>query len=200
MYRYCIECFYIISIESIKDSDGNEYYEVPYLAQDIIFKETENIGTNDPDLLGFNNQTPYLLKIIKSTRRFVTRFKANNQLDIQFGAGSSDKADEQIIPNPDNIGLGIKDGRSKLDVAYDPSNFLMTKAYGQVPSNTTLTVKYVVGGGIISNVNANTITNIETLFTSNQPNLNGALKQFVKTSIAVNNVEAARGGGDGDSV
>ena len=190
----------IISIESIKDSDDNEYYEVPYLAQDLIFQEVENIGTNDPELLGYNNQTPYLLKIIKSARRFVTRFKANNQLELQFGAGNSDKADEQIIPNPDNIGLGIKDGRSKLDTAYDPSNFLMTKAYGQVPSNTTLTVKYVVGGGISSNVNANTITEVDTLFTSNNPNLNSSLLNFVKTSIAVNNVEAARGGGDGDSI
>lgn len=190
----------IISIESIKDSDDNEYYEVPYLAQDLIFQEVENIGTNDPDLLGYNNQTPYLLKIIKSARRFVTRFKANNQLELQFGAGNSDKADEQIIPNPDNIGLGIKDGRSKLDTAYDPSNFLMTKAYGQVPANTTLTVKYVVGGGINSNVNANTITKVDTLFTSNNPNLSLPLISFVKSSVAVNNVEAAKGGGDGDSI
>lgn len=190
----------IISIESIKDADGNEYYEVPYLAQDLIFEEQENLGTNDPELLGFNNQTPYLLKIKKSSRRFVSRFKANNQLEIQFGAGNSDKADEQIIPNPDNIGLGIKDGRSKLDTAYDPSNFLMTKAYGQVPSNTTLTVKYIIGGGINSNVNANTITETDTIFSSNNPNLNGSLLNFVKTSIAVNNPEAAKGGGDGDSI
>ena len=190
----------IISIESIKDADGNEYYEVPYLAQDLIFQQVENVGTNDPELLGFNGETPYLLKTLKSSRRFVSRFKANNQLEIQFGAGSSDKADEQIIPNPDNIGLGIKDGRSKLDTAYDPSNFLMTKAYGQVPSNTTLTVTYLVGGGITSNVNANTITDIDTLFLSNEPNLNGSLLNFVKTSIAVNNVEAAKGGGDGDSI
>ena len=190
----------IISIESITDSDGNEYYEVPYLAQDTIFQQVENIGTNDPELLGLNNQTPYLLKIIKSSRRFVARFKANNQLEIQFGAGSSDKADEQIIPNPDNIGLGIKDGRSKLDTAYDPSNFLMTRAYGQVPSNTTLTVKYLVGGGIASNVNANTITEVDTLLISNNPNLNGSLLNFVKTSVAVNNLEAAKGGGDGDSI
>jgi len=190
----------IISIESVVDSNGNKYHEVPYLAQDIIFQEEENIGTNDPELLGYNGETPYLLKIIKSSRRFVSRFKANNQLEIQFGAGNSDKADEQIIPNPDNIGLGIKDGRSKLDTAYDPSNFLMTKAYGQVPSNTTLTVSYLVGGGITSNVNANTITQIDTLFTSNNPNLNGSLLNFVKTSIAVNNPEAAKGGGDGDSI
>ena len=190
----------IISIESIIDADGNEYYEVPYLAQDIIFQEVENTGTNDPELLGFNNQTPYLLKIIKSSRRFVSRFKANNQLEIQFGAGNSNKADEQIIPNPDNIGLGIKDGRSKLNTAFDPSNFLKTKAYGQVPANTTLTVKYVVGGGINSNVNANTITEVGTLLTANNPNLNGSLLNFVRSSVAVNNVEAAKGGGDGDSI
>ena len=190
----------IISIESITDSDGNEYYEVPYLAQDIIFQEVENTGTNDPELEGFNGETPYLLKIIKSARRFVSRFKANNQLEIQFGAGNSDKADEQIIPNPDNIGLGIKDGRNKLNTAFDPSNFLLTKAYGQVPANTTLTVKYVVGGGIRSNVSANTITQIDTLYTSNEPNLNNSLQQFVRSSIAVNNPEAAKGGGNGDSI
>ena len=190
----------IISIESITDSDGNEYYEVPYLAQDTIFQQVENVGTNDPELLGFNGETPFLLKIIKSSRRFVARFKSNNQLEIQFGAGNSDKADEQIIPNPDNIGLGIKDGRSKLNTAYDPSNFLMTRAYGQVPSNTTLTVKYLVGGGITSNVNVNTITEADTLLISNNPNLNGSLLNFVKTSVAVNNPEAAKGGGDGDSI
>ena len=190
----------IISIESITDSDNNEYFEVPYLAQDTIFQQVENVGTNDPELLGFNNQTPYLLKVLKTSRRFVSRFKANNQMEIQFGAGSSDKADEQIIPNPDNIGLGIKDGRSKLDTAYDPSNFLMTKAYGQVPANTTLTVKYITGGGVSSNVNANTITEVDTLFTSNNPNLNRNLLDFVRTSVAVNNPEAAKGGGDGDSV
>ena len=190
----------IISIESIIDADGNEYYEVPYLAQDIIFQEVENTGTNDPELLGFNNETPYLLKIIKSARRFVSRFKANNQLEIQFGAGNSDKADEQIIPNPDNIGLGIKDGRSKLNAAFDPSNFLKTKAYGQVPANTTLTVKYIVGGGINANVNANTITQVNSILTANNPNLNNSLLNFVKSSVAVNNLESAKGGGDGDSI
>ena len=146
-----------ISIESVVDSEGNNWNEVPYLAQDTIFEEIENTGANDPTLNGYNGQTPYLIKLKKASRRFVTRLKANNELEIQFGAGTSDKADEQIIPNPDNIGLGIKDGRSKLDVAYDPSNFLYTKAYGQVPANTTLTVTYLVGGGLNSNVNSDTI-------------------------------------------
>ncbi len=190
----------VISIESVIDTDGNSYSEVPYLAQDTIFEEAENTGANDPVLSGYNQQTPYLLKLKKVPRRFVSRVKTDNTLELQFGAGISDKADEDIIPNPDNIGLGIKDGRSKLDVAYDPSNFLYTKAYGQVPSNTTLTVTYLVGGGLESNVSSNTITKIEQLNTFNKPNINNALLDFIKSSVAVTNPEKAVGGGVGDSV
>ena len=190
----------IISIESVTDTNGNKYYEVPYLAQDTIFEEVENTGANDPELNGFNQQTPYLLKVKKVPRRFVARHKTDNTLELQFGAGISDKADEDIIPNPDNIGLGIKDGRSKLDAAYDPSNFLYTKAYGQIPSNTTLTVTYLTGGGLESNVNSNTITQINTLKTFNKPNINNALLNFIKSSVAVSNPQKAIGGGAGDTV
>ena len=59
-------------------------------------------------------------------RRFVSRFTSETNCEIQFGAGTLTKSDEDIIPNPNNIGLGINDGRSGLDRAYDPSNFLFT--------------------------------------------------------------------------
>ena len=190
----------IISIEKMVDSDGNEYHEVPYLAQDTIFEETANNAANDPDLHQYNQSTPFLLKLKKAPRRFVTRFKENNELQIQFGAGISDKADEEIIPNPDNIGLGIKEGRSKLDVAYDPSNFLYTRAYGQAPSNTTLTVTYIVGGGLSSNVGSNTITERGALKLITNPNVNIGLADFCKQSVISNNVEAARGGGTGETI
>ena len=190
----------IISIESIIDSEGNTWSEVPYLAQDTIFEEVENIKANDSELYHYHSQTPYLLKLKKSSRRFISRFKTNNQLEIQFGAGTSDKADEEIIPNPDNIGLGINDGRSKLDQAYDPSNFLFTKTYGQAPANITLTVTYLVGGGLESNVSSNTIIENGELTIFNKPNLNNGLLNYVKTSIASNNPLAATGGGAGDSI
>ncbi len=190
----------VLSIESITDADGNEYKEVDYLAQDTIFEEVENTGANDPDLYQYNKQTPYLLKVKKVPRRFATRFKDNNRLEIQFGGGISDQADVEIIPNPDNIGLGIKDGRNKLDVAYDPSNFLYTKAYGQVPANTTLTVKYLIGGGLASNVATGTINQIGSLNLTNNANLNVGLLNFVKESVAVNNPEKASGGSGGDTI
>jgi hypothetical protein len=190
----------IISIESIVDGEGNKWYEVPYLAQDTIFDEVENTAATDPELKQYNGQTPYLIKLKKSTRRFITRFKINNQLEIQFGAGNSNKADEEIIPNPDSVGLGIDEGVNRLNVAYDPSNFLFTKAYGQAPANTTLTITYIVGGGLESNVQSNTITEIDTLLSVNKPNLNSSLLSYIKTSITVNNSEAATGGGAGDSI
>tara|TARA_R110001592_G_scaffold128135_1_gene340184 strand:- start:646 stop:2538 length:1893 start_codon:yes stop_codon:yes gene_type:complete len=190
----------IISIESITDSEGNTWTEVPYLAQDTVFKQVENTGANDPTLLHFHTETPFLLKLNKTTKRFISKINANGSVDIQFGAGTSGKADEQIIPNPDNIGLGIKDGRSKLDTAYDPSNFLYTKSYGEAPANTTLTVTYLTGGGLNSNVNSNTITETGILTTSNKPNINAGMLNFVQSSLASTNVEAAVGGGAGDSV
>ena len=189
----------IISIEKIEDSDGNVWTEVPYLGQDTIFEQLKNNAANDPDLHAYNQQTPYLLKIKKVPKRFITRFKQDSTLEIQFGPGSTINSDSCIIPDPNNIGLGINEGRSKLDVAYDPSNFLYTKAYGETPANTTLTVTYIVGGGLEANVNANTITEIETINSSNRIGLNNGMLNFVKASIASNNPEAARGGGAGET-
>jgi len=190
----------IIGIEGITDSDDNIWYEVPYLAQDTIFEEVSNNEANDPTLSQYNNEVPYLLRLKRVPRRFVTRLKSDGSLDIQFGSGTNEKADEEIIPNPDNVGEGIKDGRNKLDISYDPSNFLFTGTYGVSPSTTTLTVTYLTGGGISSNVGSNTITENGTLRVTNKPNLNGALLAFVKNSIVATNPEAATGGGSGDTV
>jgi len=76
----------------------------------------------------------------------------------------------------------------------------VSKAYGETPANTTLTITYIVGGGLNSNVNANTITETETLLSSNKIGLNRGMLNFVKSSVAVNNPEAARGGGAGETI
>ncbi len=190
----------IIGIESITDSDGNKWTEVPYMAQDTLFEDIENIGANDPELSQYNNQTPYLLKLKKVPKRFITRFLTDGTLQISFGSGVSDKDDEQIIPNPNNIGLGLKDGSSKINTAFDPSNFLYTGTYGEAPSNTTLTVNYLVGGGIRANVSANTITKNELLNITQKPNLVIGTANFIGESIVTTNPEAATGGGGGDTV
>ena len=191
----------IIEIISIIDSNGDKYHEVPYLAQDTLFEAVENIASNDPELHGFNESTPYLLRLKRVPKRFVTRLKSNDVMQIQFGAGENSVVDEEIIPNPDNIGLGIKDGRSKLEFAYDPSNFLYTGAYGLVPTNTRLTVTYKVNTfGRAANVSAQSISRVGQLNLKIKPNLDASLLQYIRDSITVNNITPATGGGAGDSV
>ena len=69
-------------------------------------------------------------------------------------------SDELLIPNFDNVGLGLIGSNDRLNEYYDPANFLKTKSYGQSPTNTTVTVKYFVGGGIESNVKKGDIKQI----------------------------------------
>lgn len=190
----------IIEIVSVVDSNNNKWYEVPYLAQDTIFEPIVNIAQNNPSLSQYNETVPFLLKLEKVPRRFVTRFKANNQLQMQFGPGVSSGADEEIIPNSDNIGLGLPYGINKMTTAFDPSNFLYTQTYGVSPSNITLTVNYLKGGGAASNAPVGTLTqNSGVITTFNGNNIDTTLSNTVLTSLAFNNEEAANGGGDGDT-
>tara|TARA_B110000305_G_C19454019_1_gene649737 strand:- start:1373 stop:3244 length:1872 start_codon:yes stop_codon:yes gene_type:complete len=191
----------IANVIDITDDDGNEYYEVDYLAQDLVYDSLRNTNTNDPNNYP-NTDAPYLLQTKSVNRRFVTRFINNQTLQIQFGAGKPLQIDEEVIPNPDNVGLGLPFGQNKLTTAYSPSNFIFTNTYGVAPSNTTLTVRYLTGGGTNANINANSLTKISTV---NTTFLNGnitdtPLAQYVFNSIAVNNPDAASGGSDGDTI
>jgi len=186
----------ILKIVSVKDSDGNTWYEVPYLAQDTIFKELRNTVENDPQFAQYNDTAPYLLKLKKTSRRFRTRIRGDNRLELQFGAGISSDPDEVIIPNPDNVGSNLPGGRSYLDVSIDPSNFLYTKAYGQIPQNTTLTVSYLTGGGLSDNVPQGDLTTISGIVSTydNDAGVVTGISNVVKASVAVNNVEPGVGG------
>lgn len=192
----------IIGILDCFDSDGNEWYEVPNLAQENVYDTIRNTNTNDPNVPddGSGNDVPYLLQLKSVQRRFAARFVNNNSLQLQFGAGSFGDNDEEIIPNPDNVGLGLPFERDQLTTAFSPLNFVFTNTYGIAPSNTTLIIRYLTGGGINSNVNANTLTTVDdTNVTFVKENLNPALANTIFNSLATNNPVAADGGQDGDT-
>ena len=199
-----------LGILDITDSDGNEWTEVDYLAQETVFETIKNTNPfpNDPNTQNDSSEVGELLRLKKVPRRFVSRFVSSNNLNsgsatlqLQFGAGSTNDYDEQIIPNPNNVGIGLPYTQDKLTTAYSPSNFMFTGTYGVAPSNTTLTIRYLTGGGIGANVPANTLNTINTtsniLFTTD--NLDSTLAQITFNSLAVNNPNAATGGGNGDS-
>jgi hypothetical protein len=190
----------IVGILDVFDTDGNQWYEVDYLAQESVYKSIKNTNPNDPNLSQYEGDTPYLLQLEQVQRRFTTKFIDSTTLQIQFGSGTANDTDENIIPNPDNVGIGLPFEQMKLTTAYSPSNFMFTKTYGIAPSNTTLTVRYLTGGGVESNVVANSLTSLNGSIQFLNSNLNSVTAQTIFDSLIVTNPIAADGGGDGDTV
>ena len=194
----------IIQIYDVRDDNGNKWYEVPYLAQETIFIEQPNTEINDQDLYQFKSTVPYVLKTIKTSKRFTTLVNPDSTTTIQFGVGDPSANDELLIPNMKNVGLGLPNSISRLEESFDPTNFLKTKTYGVSPANTTLTVKYFVGGGIVSNVAKGTLTRLNgveyeedlTKFTVQER----ILYNTVKNSLAVDNEIPATGGRGGETI
>ncbi len=194
--------FNVINIVSVTESDGDNWYEVPYLAQDTLFEDVPNLLENDPDFLQYRSSCPSLLKLKKASKRFITRLKSDRKMELQFGAGISDNNDEEIVPNPDNVGNGLAGFRRGVDVDIDPSNFLYTRTYGQAPANTTLTITYTVGNGIDDNVDAGVLTNINNIQYNDDINSanNRSIINFAKNSVSVINTGPAAGGKSFDSI
>jgi len=186
----------IIQILDITDSNGNKWYEVPYLAQEMYMEGIANTETD-------SGEVPFLLQLKKIPRRFVSRYISPTVLQIQFGAGTTTaNVEEQVIPNPTNIGSSLTGNINAFQqTAFDPANFLFTSTYGIAPSNTTLTVRYLTGGGISSNAAANTINNIvdagNVTFAGSAPDPD--IREDVLGSLALTNPTAATGGSNGDS-
>jgi hypothetical protein len=188
-------------LDIIDNTTGDKWYEVDYLAQDAIYETIANANPNDPNYLQ-NPDVANLLRIKQVQNRFATRFLNKTNLQIQFGSGNPTDTTEVIIPNPDNVGIGLPSNQSKLTTAYAPTNFIFTNTYGIAPSNTTLTVRYLVGGGVNANVQANSL---QTLNNSNVTFLNSSindpnLAQQIFGTLLVTNPEAASGGSDGDDI
>lgn len=188
----------LIGVLDIVDSDGNIWYEVDHLGQEMVFDSITNTNTNDPNFSSDN--TPYLLKNKRVQRRFTSRIISENNLQLQFGSGTTNDADEEVTPNPNNVGLGLPFEKNKLTAAYSPQNFIFTNTYGIAPSNTTLTVRYLTGGGATSNVNAGQLTILNNSVTTFQnTGLASNTANDIFNSLSVVNPSAATGGSDGDS-
>jgi hypothetical protein len=183
----------IIQILDATDEQGNRWYEVPYLAQSTIFDKVDNPTSG-------SDGVPYLLQLKRIPRRFVSRLLSDNTLQLEFGAGVADKSDQNILPTPDNIQLGLVPGISDLYSNYNKANVFFTQEYGLAPSSN-ITVRYLVGGGLSSNTDANTITSVDKTTAYFPSGISqSTLTTYIKNSIAVTNPIPASGGRNGDQI
>ena len=193
----------IIQITSVMDDDNNTYYEVPYLAQESVFVEKPNTQYNSDQFLQ-SGEVPYILEVQKVPRRFSVKVNSDNTIDLQFGSGDTTMNDEIILPNTKNVGLGLGNSIQRLNQGIDPSNFLKTNTFGIAPAGKTLTIKYLVGGGVSSNINQKDLTKIRKIEFDDDllsiPTELLASYNDTKSSIAVENLIAATGGRGAESI
>lgn len=192
----------IIEITGIYEQGTNErWYEVPYLAQESIFVEKPNTNANG-QLANYVTEVPYILEVQKVPKRFSTKVNSDNTIEIQFGSGDNNLDDDIILPNTKNVGLGTSNSIKRLNSSIDPSNFLKTNTFGVSAAGKVFTIKYLVGGGVSSNINTGDLTNIsnivfeEDLMSVSDENVYST----IKSSVAVENLEPAIGGKGAESI
>jgi hypothetical protein len=178
---------YTTEIVSVIDSEGNEYYEVDYLSQDVVYKPVLNRKARDT-----NNEVKNILKPFSVPRRFIT-IKENGKVYLQFGSGdaSSDNTNQDVV-DPSAVVLQVYGKNYISDKSFDPNNLIKSDKMGIVPTNTTL--KITVRANSTENVNAGAgtlITVKNALFEFvNERNLLSSTIQGIIASLEVNNEEA----------
>jgi hypothetical protein len=193
----------VLNILNVVDSNNNKWHEVDYLAQDLVFTELDNTISNDGIYFQYKSVVPKLIKSLSTNKKFTVNVTPSNSTFLMFGPGTTSTIDEMIFPSAELVGIGLSNIK-QLGISLDASTFLKMNNYGQAPSNTTLTINYIVGGGLSSNCpvgDITSITNVQfsnrtSIFTPTQLNL----FQTVKNSLRVSNSEPAVGGDSEESI
>jgi hypothetical protein len=192
----------VLAILDVTDSDNNKWYEVDYLAQELVPISVPNDAEFEGSLNQYKDSVPYIIKYLKTSRRFITMVDEDNVTTMQFGAGTNGVDDEIVTFDSNLIGIGLN-RISNVNVPLDPANFLKNENYGIAPFNTTLTIRYLVGGGLQSNCQTNEIRNVVSAEFDNPSE--GLLPEqvdllnTVKNSLQVNNPVPCVGGKDSET-
>lgn len=140
----------ISEIMSVTDLEGNEYYEVDYLSQNVIYKGVTNRDKTISEGYTTGDQAAEILKPFMVPRRFVVS-RNRSKTTIQFGASSDLALPEDMIADPSTVILDIR-GRNYInDESFDPTRLIESDKFGVGPSNTTLAIEYRLNNQ--SNVN-----------------------------------------------
>ena len=194
----------VIDIISCVDSNGNNWYEVDYLAQDQVpipthyTQETRTSAYYNLNDTAFVTDVPvpYSLEYIKTSKRFIRETNEDNTTSLVFGNGilKNGETIENGFLDLEQAGIVIPGQTSDLASSIDPLLGDEYSTLGETPIQTTLTVTYRKGGGITSNAATGDLTS----FTSPTP-LSDNSSTDASLLTVTNNIPA-RGGKDKEDV
>ncbi len=171
----------ISEIISVTDSDGNEYFEVDYLAQDIVYKELTNKNYK-------SDNVPSVLKPLLVSRKFQVVHEPEGVF-LQFGSGEDEASD--VVAEPQNVAMNIFGKSYVTDTSFDPSRLTNNRSFGIVPTNTTLTIAYRQTNPVNSNVAAGGLNEVSSILIDfeNLSDLAASEISYVRSSLEVSNEE-----------
>jgi len=169
----------ISEIISVYDSEGNEYFEVDYLSQDMVFKEIANTNFK-------NDNVPSILKPLLVSRKFVAENSANGTT-LQFGSGN--EAESNVIANPQQVAIDVFGKSYVTDTTFDPTKISKNSNFGIVPTNTELIVTYRTTNPNNSNVAVGSLNRVASskLIFEDESSLSQNILTTVRNSIEVQN-------------
>lgn len=177
----------ITEVISVFDDNGNEYYQVENLSQDVIYKEVSDRDVNNP-------MTPSRLVPIPVPRRFAIQHEGEKTF-LVFGFGSEDNLKIKNIADPSEVVLNLTGRDYVSDNSFDPSKLIATDKFGVGPKNTSLVITYRSSTSQNSNAAANSLNKIvssEILF-RDEGTLNAAAAQYIRNSLSCENIEPING-------
>ena len=175
----------ITEIISVFDAEGNEYFEVEYLAQDMIYKEISNRNYK-------NDNVPSIIKPFLVSRKFVFEREADVAY-LQFGSGKANESD--VVADPQSVAMDIYGKNYTTSLTFDPTRLSTNESFGIVPSDTTLVVNLRTTNPRSSNVSAGALSTVVSahLDFEDRTNLSSATISEIRNSLEVSNEKPITG-------
>ena len=172
----------VVEVTSVVDSDGNKYYEVDNLSQEVIFEETTNRNATAEGVRS-------ILKPFSAARRFVME-QDDTGTYLQFGFGSED-SDEEDLVEPSKVAMQMHGKTYVSNFRFDPSKLVGTSKLGLSPSGTKLTILMKTNDSNSANASSNTVTKVQIARFKflNELTLDQAKKNSVIVSLEITNEE-----------
>ena len=160
-------------------SSTNKWYEVKTLIQDKVFIKDPTSTSDKKNFVAGTN--------VKVSNKFITEYTPEGYFSLTFGSGNVDPLDnlDNYITSNLKVNLGT---------------YLNNMSMGTIPkANTTLFIKYRIGGGKESNLGVGVLTTVENVdFVMTGPL--SSINNQVSQSLQVTNVTPAVGGADQPTV
>jgi len=178
----------VTEVVSVRDTEGNEYYEVDHLSQNTIYIPIDNNDTTT------NVQAPTIVKPFIVPRRYIAR-RNTTGMNIIFGYGSDTQLNSPSLAEARDLVLSLHSKTYVTDTAMDPTLLIKGDKFGVGPSNTEITVTYRINTAQNSNASVGAVTSVaSSIFEfANRTTLSAAKINTVRASLEVTNEEPIQG-------